>query len=151
MAGFTFQLAPVLRQRELVERDRQREVAELERKRFELEAFLRRMQSGIEQERRDLRERFSGRDRPGVDIGELRVQSNATLFMVGKAQSAAVELAGVLKRLEAARHRLAEAAAARRAMEHLRDTRFDAWRREQARRETAMLDEIGMRRAEDAA
>lgn len=151
MARFVFDLEPVLRQRVIVERQRQKAVAQLETRRIELETYLRRMQSGIEQERADLRQRFGAGGSGSVGIADLRVQANATLFMVGKAQTAAVELAGVLKRLEAARGALAEAMAARRGIEHLKETRYAAWLSEQKRRETAELDELGMRRARGTA
>ena len=58
-------------------------------------------------------------------------------------ESPAAQLAGVHKRLEAARARLLEAVRERRAIERLRERRYEAWLDNLTRRETAELNEIG--------
>ena len=145
MARFVFNLQPVLRQRELVERERQREVAVLERERLAIEAKLRGWQQAIGQERADMRsahESNNGR----LNLDAVRVQSHATLGMVMRAQRAAVELSGVMRRLDAARARLLEAAAARKAIERLRDRRQEHWRSEQKAAEARELDAMTVMR-----
>ncbi|MEM1329316.1 MAG: hypothetical protein AAGG07_02015 [Planctomycetota bacterium] len=145
MARFRFELEPVLRQRKLAEREHQREVASLERERLTIEGTLRRWQGSIRQERADMRtahEANEGR----MDLDAVRVQSHATLGMVMRAQRAAIELSGVMKRLDAARAQLAEAAAARKAIERLRERRLEAWRGAQKAAEAAALDELAVMR-----
>jgi flagellar export protein FliJ len=67
--------------------------------------------------------------------------------MIASAQRAVVRLAGVQKRLEMARLDLIAATAERRGVEVLRERRFEAWKREQDRREAAAMDEMAVMRA----
>jgi len=55
-----------------------------------------------------------------------------------------LELAGIHRRLETLREGLRAASRARRAVEILKERRFEAWRREQDRREQAELDEMAV-------
>lgn len=147
MARFVFKLRPVLEQRERTEREHQKRVAELERERLALEQVIRTHQRSIVQERRDLRDLVGDPEISGptpVELSMVRVQANASLFLVGKAQRAALELAGVHKRLQAARAELLEATTARRALEQLRDRQHEAWLKEENRKEASALDEIGV-------
>ena len=64
-----------------------------------------------------------------------------------EAERIARDLGEVYKALESARAELAEAAAARRAIELLRERRYEAWRRKHARAEDAFIDELGARAA----
>jgi flagellar FliJ protein len=147
MARFRFKLQPVLDLREREERDHQRIVAEIERSRVEIESRIREYHARIEEERRMLREQLVG----GADIPGARLQANATVFLTHRADAAVVELAGVYRRLEAARRDLAHATARRRAIELLRERQHDAWRREWNRREQNELDEMSARRSAAAA
>nr|MCU0689024.1 flagellar FliJ family protein [Phycisphaerales bacterium] len=58
----------------------------------------------------------------------------------------AIEMAGVLKRVEIARAELLAATVARKAMETLRDKALAEWNREQAQREAAELDDLTLMR-----
>lgn len=139
MARFVFRLRPVLEQREREERDRQLVVAGLERERLRLEGELRRCEWAVHHERRDLRDRLAG----GVDVGAARWQAHASLGAMARAREAALRLAGVHAKLDRARGDLLRAAAARKAVESLRERQYDAWRREQDKKERLELDEIG--------
>lgn len=139
MARFRFKLAPVLRQRELAEREEQLRVAEIERQRLEIEDKLRGQQRVIEAEQAAL----DGMTRGGrVDAPTLRHQGIAFAAARAEAQRLAVALAGVLKRLELARAQLARRAADRRAIELLRERQLEEFRREENAKETRLLDDL---------
>lgn len=143
MAKFVFQLEPVLRQRKAVEREKQLGVAELERERLAIEGEIREIQSQIRGEKDLMREQLS----PGsgaVDLRGARMQAGAQLRLVLAAQQAVIRLAGVHRKIDAARVGLIAATKARRAVELLRDRRFEQWKLEQQAREAAMLDEIAV-------
>lgn len=140
MARFTFQLEPVLRQRRRHEQDQQRIVAELERDRRRLEGRLRELQEAIAGSADDARAAMAaGR---ALDVALLRRHVHARGGLERRAQTLAIELAGVLKRLEEARAELARRAAARRAVELLREQRLEAWKREQDRSQANQLDDL---------
>jgi len=143
MPRFRFNLDAVLKLRRREERDKQLVVASFEQERLALEDRIRSLQRGIVQERLDLRDRLGG-DSTTVRLVDVRVQANAGLHMVARAQRAVLELAGVHKRLEFARNELLETTKKRKAVETLRDRRFDEWRSEQNRREAAELDELSV-------
>ncbi|KAA0216643.1 MAG: hypothetical protein DYG94_08985 [Leptolyngbya sp. PLA3] len=138
MRGFRFKLEPVLEQRRRIEEEEQRAVAEVERIRLALEERIRAYARAITQEREDLRRQLT----LGGDLRAARLQANASLDLTNKANRAVLELAGVHRRLDAARLRLLEALTRRKAMEVLRDRAEQAWRDEQKRREAAELDEL---------
>ncbi len=144
MARFRFRLQPVLRQRELAERDEQLVVAEIERDRMRLEERLRGMQQEIDGEQDELN-RIIGNG--SVNPMHARAQSAAILAKRAQAQRVAKELALVYKRLEKARGELAQAAMRRRSMELLRDNQLAAFRREQSQAEDRVLDELAVMRA----
>ena len=144
MARFRFRLQPVLRQRELAERDEQLVVAEIERDRMRLEERLRGMQQEIDGEQDELN-RIIGNG--SVNPMHARAQSAAILAKRAQAQRVAKELALVYKRLEKARGELALAAMRRRSMELLRDNQLAAFRREQSQAEDRVLDELAVMRA----
>jgi flagellar FliJ protein len=147
MARFRFQLQPVLDARSRAEDDRRRDVAALESERRRLEDRLRSGQVSISGAREDVRSALVGTVRPEA----LRAQANASLACMRDAQRLVLELAGVHRRLEVARGALAEAARQRRAIELVKERRFEAWRREQERREQSALDEIATNRGARAA
>lgn len=138
MAKFRFSLEPVLEQRRRVEEEEQRGVASIERDRIALEERIRAFARAIAQERDDLRRQLT----EGGDLRAARLQANASLDLSNKANRAVLELAGVHKRLDAARLRLLEAMTGRKAMEMLRDRAEERFREEQKRREAAALDEL---------
>lgn len=144
MARFRFKLRPVLRQREIVEREHQLRVASIERDRLSLEAELREIQRRIELEQQELNRLVqSGR----VDPMLARQQGGTIASTQAHAQRLAVQLAGVYRRLEQARKMLAQVAMQRRSMELLRDQQAERWRREQNRAEDQAMDELVVLRA----
>lgn len=152
MAKFHFQLEAVLEQRRGVERTRQVAVAELERQRMDTEDRIRDIQRQIVVEKEDLRDALAtpepgARAVGGVDLRHVRLQAAASLHLVAKAQHTVVRLAGLFKRLDAARLELVKATTRRKAVEVLKERRYEQWRDEQTRRENAALDELSVMRA----
>lgn len=153
MAGkFRFRLQPVLEQRERIEQARQLHVAELERERLVVEEVLRACQRDIQAAKVDLRDRLAGTatagvtnglgmDRGMVVIPEVRAQASASIHLEAKARLAAMELAGAYKRLERARQELLQAATAKKAVELLKERRFQEWKDERNRFEALATDE----------
>jgi len=156
LAKFRFQLEAVLEQRRGVERTKQLAVAQLETTRMGIEETIRGHQRQLVREQADLREHLASeqtsREHRGVDLRTVRMQASASLHLVAKAQQSVIQLAGVHHRLDAARLELIEATTRRRAVEVLKERRFEAWKDAQSRREAAALDEmaiIGASRQED--
>lgn len=142
MPRFTFPLQAVLEQRVRIEQDRQRIVAELELLRLKFEQQIRSCQRQIEAEQLGQREALASGDLLGA-----RFQAAATLRLDAEAQRYVIELAGVHRRLESARAELLEAMKARKAVELLKERRFEDWRQQQARLEAAANDEISTMQA----
>lgn len=155
MAKFKFELEPVLRLRRRVEEERQRAVAELERQRSGIEERIRAHQASISASKRDLRQMLAGEKmavevegavggwgESGVSLRGARLQANSALHMVAQAQRAVVELAGVHGRLDVARLALLRAMTQRKAVEVLKQKRYEEWRAEVLRKEQAEVDEM---------
>ena len=140
MAKFRFELQAVLNARLRAEELQQRRVAELEASRRKLEDGLRARQARIGESRAQLRGRLMG----AIDPSMLRGQANASLAGMRDAQRVVLELAGIHSRLQSVMAELRAASRDRRAVEILKERRFEDWRREQDRREQAELDEIAM-------
>src|ERR1043165_787990 len=117
MAGFVFELEPVLEQRRAAERAKQFVVGALERERLALEDRMKEIQRDIVREKEDLRDHLSG---VSADMRAVRLQAGASLRRGGRAHHAALQLSGVLARLERARRDLLEATTRRKAVEKLR-------------------------------
>ena len=153
MAIFRFNLEHVLEQRRRIERDAQIAFAAIDRERVELESQIRGYQRTIVGFKRDLRDALTGRVSTGregsspVTLSDVRLQAGASLMVMGKAQAAVLQLAGVHKRLEAARAKLLNTARARKAVELLREHRFVQWKRDLHRKEAAELDDLATMRA----
>jgi flagellar export protein FliJ len=77
-----------------------------------------------------------------VDANTLRLQGVALADGRARAQQIALRLAGVLKRLEAARAELAAKAAERRAIELLKERQLEAFRRDELAKESRVLDDL---------
>lgn len=146
MPRFRFELEPVLEQRLRDEHDRQRSVAELERERLALEDEIRACQRAIDQERDDLRSLLGAGGGGAVDLRAARMQAGASLGHMARAQRAVLKLAGVHKRLERARAELLEATKRRKAVENLRQRRYEQWKREQDAAEARELDDLSVMR-----
>src|SRR5688572_24024686 len=111
MAKFIFQLEPLLKARRLTEQGHQRAVATIEMERRRLEDALRRQQLSIADGKQSLQVQLVG----AVDAQALRMHAAATMHQMRQAQRIVLELAGVHRRLEAARNLLIDAARNRRA------------------------------------
>ncbi|MCB9846174.1 MAG: hypothetical protein H6811_09340 [Phycisphaeraceae bacterium] len=150
MARFIFDLEVVLRVRRLEERQRQRDVAVLERERVRLVELAERLDRAILEERRlvmsSATASLAAAGAARLDVRAIRQQASATVVLRQRVRRLAVETAGVEARLAQARRALADAAAQRRAVEILRETRFEEWRRERSRAEVRESDDGVMAR-----
>ncbi len=148
MARFVFGLAAVLEQRRARERERQLDLAAAQRERLAIEAQIEARRRDLEAQRADMRDALSG---GGLDFRGVRMQAAASLRTHAQARQLVLRLAGAHQRIGAARERLVEAVAGRRAVERLRERRFEAWRAEMARREASATDELAIMRARERA
>ncbi|GDX99136.1 hypothetical protein LBMAG48_15400 [Phycisphaerae bacterium] len=149
MARFVFNLQAVLKQRSALEKQRMIAVAAIERERLALEQRIREAHESVEAERHELREQLSG-IREGesrmIDLRGVRFQAGAAFVLRARTQQLILQLAGLHKRLEHSREQLRQAVAARKAVELLRERRFDEWKNEQSRKEAMTLDELATMR-----
>ena len=142
MGAFVFELQAVLDDRGRREKRHQGAVAELMRIRLDLEHRVREVQGRMTDGRGGLRAMLIGR----VAVDQVRVQATAGLHAVALLQRAAIDLAGLQRRLEAAQADLLKATIARKAVEALRTRRHEAWKSEEKRRQTAQADDLTMMR-----
>lgn len=143
MARFVFELEPLLEMRRREERDRMKVVAEIERERVEIEDAAMRLARAQRDERDALRRELAGGSGvAGVDLGRVRLQSNASLHGLRKTHELALSGAAVVKRLEAARRDLLAATTRRRAVELLRERRYEAWLAGERAKEARAMDEL---------
>lgn len=138
MAAFRFHLEPVLRQRRRAEDQRQQELATLQRQVIELESQLRSMQQSISEDKRGMAEALTNR----VDVRRIRQHGLHVNQTTQRAQQIAVELAGLRQRFDQARQALLEARRQRKAVEHLKQRRYDRFLAQQKKQEAAEIDEI---------
>ena len=143
MPRFRFEMEPLLRARRQAEQVKQRAVANLERTRLALETRLRSNQEFISEGKRDQRGRLVG----VLNLASLRAHAGSTIQVMRQAQRTLLELAGLHRRLEAARAELTEAARERRAIELLRERRFEEWRKRLDRADDAVIDELAVQAA----
>lgn len=140
MARFVFELESLLEQRRREERDRMKAVAEIERERVEIERAALRLAAEMRDEREVLRGELAGRE--GVHLGRVRMQANASLHGLRKTHELALRGAATIKRLEAVRGELLRATTRRRAVELLRDRRYEAWLTAERAKEAREIDEL---------
>ncbi len=145
MARFVFEFEAVLKQRLAEEREKQLAMAVVERERIAIEDQLRGTQQEIESEKGELRAALG--TGASVDLATVRQQAGAALGRVKRAQQLVLKLAGVHKRLDAARLELLLATTRRKAMETLKEKRLEAWNAERNRLEANAMDEITIMRA----
>jgi len=143
MPKFVFNLGPLLHVRARAEEAAQRALAAHERERVRLEELLRTQHQGLTDSSHALRDRLVGR----LDVHELRLHASAALRGERDARMLVLELAGVHRNIEAARKQLLEARQQRKAIEILRERRYEAWRAAVERQEDVLLDEIATRSA----
>ncbi|HEX8877182.1 MAG TPA: flagellar FliJ family protein [Phycisphaerales bacterium] len=148
MPKFRFELEAVIKQRLAIERQKQLALADLERTRLALEDKLRGFQGSITAEKNDLRDSLAPGAQTGapasVDLRHVRMQANMSLHLVAKAQQTVFQLAALHRRLEVARKELLAATTRRKAVEKLKERRYEQWRAEQAALEARSLDEIAV-------
>lgn len=150
MAKFVFQLEAVLDQRVAREQQRQLVVARIERERLEAEQDIRAYQEAIERERDELRLMLSAEqsrdpDAPDgsvVDLSGARMQASAAIRLTARAQQAVLKLAGIHRRLDAARLDLLHAATQRKAVELLREKKYQEFLAGERKRDASAIDEI---------
>lgn len=151
MDRFVFSLESALEQRRRVERERQLAVAKIEMARVQAEDRVRAVQQRLTTERDDMRALLSSRERGSgeralVSVNSVRLQATAGLHGLAELRTLAIELAGILKRLETARTQLMAAAVARKAVEKLREQQLNRWKLEIARKEASELDDLTLMR-----
>ncbi|MCA9281357.1 MAG: flagellar FliJ family protein [Phycisphaeraceae bacterium] len=146
MAKFRFPLQALLEHRSRIERDHRVLVAQAERARVDAENEVRSRQQSIVSIKDDLREALSP-EAGSINLREARLQANASLHATLRTQQSALQLAGAMRRVDGARAALVEAAKERRALELLRDRRFEAWKQRMNKAETNELDDIANARA----
>lgn len=144
MPRFQFRLQPVLEIREREEEEKKLALSTLERQRVEIEDRIRGYQRNIEHEQGSLAQMLNGDG--AIDFRGARLQANAALSNRFSAQRLVIELAGLFEQIEQARQELTKAAAARKAVELLRDRQREAFESEQRRRETIELDDMSVMR-----
>ncbi len=115
-------------------------VAEVERERVEIEQEAAALAQAFHDEQDALRRELG--EGGGVDLGRVRLQSNASLHGLRKRHELALRGAAMLKRLDAARRELLEATTRRRAVELLRERRYEAWVAAERTREAREVDEL---------
>jgi flagellar FliJ protein len=140
MAKFRFELESLLKARRLAEQARQRAVAAIEQDRMKLEQSLRDLQRQISDGKHAMQSGLVGL----VQADQLRMHAASTMHTMRAAQRVVLELAGVHRRLDAARAALIEAAQHRRAVEILRERRYEQWKAQQDKLENDALDELAV-------
>ena len=141
MAKFVFRLDGVLKQREQLERQRQRDMAIALAELTALQEQLRAVEGTQSAATTDLRDnRLVGR----IDLAFLAAHRRFMLATQRKGMAIVQQIAVAQRKVDEARLALAEAAKGRKAIETLRDKRHDEWRRDEAKKEADVLDEVGM-------
>ena len=144
MAKFDFKLEGVLRQRKHVEQEKQRILAEKQRAMVEIQQALVRIQEQMQASNEDIRKNHL--------VGTLNMQFIAAhrRFLTGMQRQTITTMQRLTlaqRAVDDARLELAEAAKHRKAIEKLKEKQFERWRADQARKEQAQTDEIGMQLA----
>jgi flagellar FliJ protein len=138
MATFRFKLQALLDLRVREETTSRLAFSKLMGQKTDIEQRLIAHQQMIQAGKDSMRDAMVGE----VDALALRLQSHAALGLLREAQAAAIALAGLAKRIAASRSELDVARSRRRAVEVLRDRRYEEWKLQQERREVADLDEL---------
>jgi flagellar protein FliJ len=142
MPRFIFKLDGVLRQRKHIERQRQRDLALVQRQWQEVQAELRALNQSLQQSADDLRgNRLVGK----LDLPYLAAYRRFTFAMQRKGQALVQRLAIIQRQVDAAQQALIEAAKRRKAIEKLRERHWERWYAEQSRKESAEVDEVGVK------
>lgn len=146
MPRFVFKLEAALRQRRHHERAKQIELAAQLHGQRSVEDDIHKCQRMFDEERLELRERLT-RGGGAVALRGLRMQANAAGHLIAAIHAHGLRLAGARERVTRARAVLIAATTRRRAIERLRERRYDQWRRDQDLREARELDDLVTTRA----
>jgi len=138
MAVFRFQFETVLRHRRSLEEARLRELRALADQRAAMQAEIRGLQEAITRSRRELGGSLIGKV-DLVQVARFAQFGGQTRFRV---QGIALGMAALERSIGQATQLVVEARRDRRALEVLRERRFEAWKREQDRREAVELDDL---------
>lgn len=145
MAKFVFQFDAVLRQRALAEQERQRDLAAAQAEMVRLQGELRELNDSMRASAADLKDnRLTG----PIDVAFLAAHRRYSVAMQRQGMQLVQDMARQQRKVEDAQRGLAEAAKERKVMEKLREKQHERWREEQARKEMAELDEVGMQLAQ---
>lgn len=136
--GFVFELESVLEQRRREERRAQSLLAHVEHERVQVERRIGDLAATVESERAAARAWMIG----SVPVASLRDRVAGEMGADRKARALAVELAGIRRRLDAARGLLREASVRREALERLRERRFREWLAGREKAEQREIDDL---------
>ncbi|NRA57933.1 MAG: hypothetical protein HRU13_07425 [Phycisphaerales bacterium] len=135
---FVFELQAVLEQRHREEQRAQAALAAVQHERLEIERDLADLRLAVEAERDVTRSMMVGR----LTANSLREHIAGELGADRKARALAIKLAGVQKRIDAARDVLREASVQHEAINRLREQRLRAWVDELERAERLEVDDL---------
>ena len=140
MATFQFELQPLLEHRQRIEDEKQKTLAQQLRLREALERQLRELQETVVSDKHTMKQQLIGK----VDVSRIRQHALHGHQVSIRAQQLLMRLAQLMQQIDAARAELIEASRERKAVEKLREKRYQAWQREQNKREARQLDEIAV-------
>jgi len=138
MGRFVFKLQTLLDMRKREEDAVLRTLTGLLNRKTSIEERLRRQQIEFMESKQTMRDKMVG----VLDTDALRLHAHNSLNVMRAAQTSAIELAGLGNRINHVREQLTSARTKRRAVELLKERRFEEWRRAEERREVADLDEL---------
>lgn len=142
MPRFVFKLDPLLRKYEREEGEIRKRVAEVERQQVDLENQIRSAQGAIVAGKQEMSDRLLN----AVDTHAIRAQAAMTIRLDQGIRRLALRLAEAMRRREMVQRELLEAVKRRKAIETLRERRYEAWLTDLERKEQADLDDVIMSR-----
>jgi len=143
---FRFKLSPVLRQRQITERQKQRDYALTLAALKDLQDQLTTLNQTVTETNTDLRtNRLTG----PIDVHFLAAHRRYLLGVQRKAQDLATQIHTAQKTAETARAALAEAAKQTKVLEKLREKQQQRWKEDADRKEMIALDEVAMQLTND--
>ena len=138
MRRFNFPLETLLQSNQAAEDAAQRDLAKVLRHRMILESQIRRQQTTISTSKHQLASGLRGR----IDLDMVRQFAHYSGQATQRAHQMVISLASVQEQIQKAQARLAVARRRRRAIELVRQRRFEAFKRKEHRREVCELDEV---------
>jgi flagellar protein FliJ len=141
MAKFDFNLAGVLRHREMVEHEKQRVYALAVGEREKAQAEVKAIDESVRTALADLRtNHLVGK----LDLPFLAAHRRFMLSMQRQGLLLLEKRQAAQKKVDAAQRELAEAAKQRKLLEKLRERQQNRWAEAEAKKESAQLDEVAM-------